>query len=58
MRSELLRGALSVGHCVAFEKAFQTVLVGSHCRRFEIRAWAVLVAVPYWNGGVSALCSA
>ena len=25
---------------------FQTVLVGSHCRHFEIRAWSVLVAVP------------
>ena len=45
-RSGLLRIVLSVGHCVAFETAFQTVLVGSRCRNFEIRAWSVLVAVP------------
>ena len=41
-----LRVALSTDHCVAFEMAFQTVLVGSRCRNFEIRAWSVLVAVP------------
>ena len=45
-RSELVRVALSIDHCVAFEMAFQTVLVGSRCRNFEIRAWSVLVAVP------------
>ena len=44
--SELLRVALSIDHCVAFETAFQTVLVGSRCRNFAIRAWSVLVAVP------------
>ena len=44
--SKLLRVALSIDHCVAFEMAFQTVLVGSHCRIFEIRAWPVLVAAP------------
>ena len=44
--SELLRVALSIDHCVAFETAFQTVLVGSRCRNFAIRAWSVIVAVP------------
>ena len=44
--AELLRVALSIDRCVAFETAFQTVLVGSRCRNFEIRAWSVLVAVP------------
>ena len=38
--------ALSIDHCVAFELAFPMVLVGSHCRNFEIRAWSVPVAVP------------
>ena len=45
-RSELVRVALSVDHCVAFETAFQTVLVVSHCRNFEMRAWLVRIAVP------------
>ena len=45
-RSELLRVASSSDHCVAFDTAFQTVLVGSHCRNCDIRAWSVLVAVP------------
>ena len=42
----VLRVALSIDHCVAFKPAFQTVLVGSRCRNFEVRAWPVLVAIP------------
>ena len=48
--SELLRVALSIDHCVALETAFQTVLVGSRCRNFELRAWSVRVAVPVSKG--------
>ena len=44
--SELVRVALSVDRCMAFETAFHTDLVGSRCRNFEVRAWSVLVAVP------------
>ena len=44
--SKLLRVALSIDHCVAFELAFPMVLAGSHRRDFEIRAWSVPVAVP------------
>ena len=45
-RSELVRVALSIGQCRAFETAFQTVLVGSRRRNVEIEARSVLVAVP------------
>ena len=44
--SELVRVVLSIGHGVAFETASQTLLVGSRCRNFEIRARSVLVPVP------------
>ena len=44
--SKLLQVALSIDHCVAFETAFHTVLVGSRCRNCAMRAWSVLVAVP------------
>ena len=47
--SKLVRVALSIDRCVAFAMAFQTVLVGSRCRNFEMRAWSVLVAVPILN---------
>ena len=44
--SEIWRAALSIYHCLAFGAAFQTGLLGSRCRNFDVRAWAVLVAVP------------
>ena len=52
VRVELVRVVLLIGHCVAFEKASQTLLVGSRCWNFEVRAWSVRVAVPVLNGGV------
>ena len=45
-RSKIVRVALSIDHCRAFETVFQTVLVGSRCRNVEIEARSVLVAVP------------
>ena len=45
-RSEFLLVVLSIDHCVAFGTAFQTVLVGSRGRNYEIGAWSVHVAVP------------
>ena len=45
-RPELLRVALSIDHCRAFETVFQTVLVGSCRRNVEIEVRSVLVAVP------------
>ena len=47
-RSELLRVALSIDHCRAFETAFQTVLVGSRRRNIEIEAGSVIIVVPWW----------
>ena len=38
VRVELVRVVLLIGHCVAFEKASQTLLVGWRCWNFEIRA--------------------
>ena len=44
--SKFLRVALSIDHCMAFEMAFPTVLVGSLRRNFQFRAWSVLVTAP------------
>ena len=58
-RSELVWVASSIDHCVAFETASHTVLVGSRCRNVEMRAWLVRIAAPvlrWWClGAVSGL---
>ena len=54
VHSKLLRVVLSVDHCVAFEMAFHTVLVGSHCRNFEVRE--IVDCVLGFQTGVNGVC--